>query len=68
MKLHIEDFLSIEQPTCEQLDMDIAPITVLYEHNGTGKSSALCAPLTMKTSWRFQTRKSEASSVMDSPV
>ena len=28
--------------------MDVAPITVLYEHNGTGKSSALCAPLTMK--------------------
>ena len=43
MKLHIANFRSIEQP-----DMDVAPITVLYEHNGTGKSSALCAPLTMK--------------------
>ena len=48
MKLHIENFRSIEQPTGEQPDMDIAPITVLYEQNGTGKSSALCAPLTMK--------------------
>ena len=28
--------------------MEIAPITVLYGHNGTGKSSALYAPLTMK--------------------
>ena len=68
MKLHIENFRSIEQPTCEQPDMDVAPITVLYEHSGTGKSSVLYAPLTMKTSWRFQIRKSEASSIMDSPV
>ena len=43
MKLHIKNFRSIEQ-----LDLEIAPITVLYGHNGTGKSSALYAPLTMK--------------------
>ncbi|MCY4578536.1 MAG: AAA family ATPase [Chloroflexi bacterium] len=43
MKLHIKNFRSIKQ-----LDLEIAPITVLYGHNGTGKSSALYAPLTMK--------------------
>ena len=43
MKLHIKNFRSIEK-----LDLEIAPITVLYGHNGTGKSSALYAPLTMK--------------------
>ena len=43
MKLHIKNFRSIEQ-----LDLEIAPITVLYGHNGTGKSSALYAPLTMR--------------------
>ena len=43
MKLHIKNFRSIKR-----LDLDIAPITVLYGHNGTGKSSALYAPLTMK--------------------
>lgn len=43
MKLHIKNFRSIKQ-----LDLEIAPITVLYGHNGTGKSSALYAPLTLK--------------------
>ena len=43
MKLHIKNFRSIKQ-----LDLELAPITVLYGHNGTGKSSALYAPLTMK--------------------
>ena len=43
MKLHIKNFRSIKQ-----LDLEIAPITVLYGHNGTGKSSVLYAPLTMK--------------------
>ena len=43
MKLHIKNFRSIKQ-----LDLEIAPITVLYGHNGTGKSSALYAPLTMR--------------------
>ena len=43
MKLHIKNFRSIKQ-----LDMELAPITVLYGHNGTGKSSALYAPLTLK--------------------
>ena len=43
MKLHIKNFRSIRQ-----LDLEIAPITVLYGHNGTGKSSALYAPLTLK--------------------
>ncbi len=43
MKLHIKNFRSIKE-----LDMEIAPITVLYGHNGTGKSSILYAPLTLK--------------------
>ena len=43
MKLHIKNFRSIKQ-----LDLELAPITVLYGHNGTGKSSALYAPLTLK--------------------
>ena len=43
MKLHIKNFRSIKQ-----LDLELAPITVLYGHNGTGKSSALYAPLTMR--------------------
>ena len=43
MKLHIKNFRSIKQ-----LDLEIAPITVLYGHNGTGKSSVLYAPLTLK--------------------
>lgn len=43
MKLHIKNFRSIEN-----LDMELAPITVLYGHNGTGKSSALYAPLTLR--------------------
>ncbi|MCY3542498.1 MAG: AAA family ATPase [Chloroflexi bacterium] len=43
MKLHIKNFRSIRE-----LDMELAPITVLYGHNGTGKSSALYAPLTLK--------------------
>ena len=43
MQLHIKNFRSIEN-----LDLDLAPITLLYGHNGTGKSSALYAPLTMK--------------------
>lgn len=43
MKLHIKNFRSIKK-----LDLELAPITVLYGHNGTGKSSALYAPLTMK--------------------
>lgn len=43
MKLHIKNFRSIEN-----LDLDLAPITVLYGHNGTGKSSALYAPLTLR--------------------
>ena len=43
MKLHIKNFRSIKQ-----LDLELAPITILYGHNGTGKSSALYAPLTMK--------------------
>lgn len=44
MQLHIKNFRSIEN-----LDMDLAPITILYGHNGAGKSSALYAPLTMKS-------------------
>ena len=43
MKLHIKNFRSIEN-----LDLELAPITVLYGHNGTGKSSALYAPLTLR--------------------
>ncbi|MYC07942.1 MAG: ATP-binding protein [Chloroflexi bacterium] len=43
MKLHIKNFRSIKQ-----LDLELAPITVLYGHNGTGKSSVLYAPLTLK--------------------
>ena len=43
MQLHIKNFRSIKQ-----LDLELAPITILYGHNGTGKSSALYAPLTMK--------------------
>ena len=43
MKLHIKNFRSIKQ-----LDLELAPITVLYGHNGTGKSSTLYAPLTMR--------------------
>lgn len=43
MKLHIKNFRSIES-----LDLELAPITVLYGHNGTGKSSALYAPLTLR--------------------
>ena len=43
MQLHIKNFRSIEN-----LDLDLAPITLLYGHNGTGKSSALYAPLTMR--------------------
>ncbi len=43
MKLHIKNFRSIKE-----LELELAPITVLYGHNGTGKSSALYAPLTMK--------------------
>ena len=43
MKLHIKNFRSIKQ-----LDLELAPITVLYGHNGTGKSSALYAPLTLR--------------------
>ena len=43
MQLHIKNFRSIEN-----LDLELAPITLLYGHNGTGKSSALYAPLTMK--------------------
>ena len=43
MQLHIKNFRSIEN-----LDLQLAPITLLYGHNGTGKSSALYAPLTMK--------------------
>ena len=43
MQLHIKNFRSIEN-----LDLDLAPITLLYGHNGTGKSSALYAPLTLK--------------------
>ena len=43
MKLHIKNFRSIKE-----LDLELAPITVLYGHNGTGKSSALYAPLTMR--------------------
>ena len=43
MKLHIKNFRSIRQ-----LDLEIAPITVLYGHNGTGKSSVLYAPLTLR--------------------
>ena len=43
MQLHIKNFRSIEN-----LDIDLAPITLLYGHNGTGKSSALYAPLTLK--------------------
>ena len=43
MKLHIKNFRSIRQ-----LDLELAPITVLYGQNGTGKSSALYAPLTMR--------------------
>ncbi len=43
MQLHIKNFRSIEN-----LSLQLAPITLLYGHNGTGKSSALYAPLTMK--------------------
>ena len=43
MQLHIKNFRSIEN-----LDLDLAPITLLYGHNGAGKSSALYAPLTLK--------------------
>ncbi len=43
MQLHIKNFRSIEN-----LSIQLAPITLLYGHNGTGKSSALYAPLTMK--------------------
>ena len=43
MQLHIKNFHSIEN-----LSLHLAPITLLYGHNGTGKSSALYAPLTMK--------------------
>ena len=43
MQLHIKNFRSIKQ-----LDLELAPITVLYGHNGTGKSSVLYAPLTLK--------------------
>ena len=43
MQLHIKNFRSIEN-----LSLHLAPITLLYGHNGTGKSSALYAPLTMK--------------------
>lgn len=44
MQLHIKNFRSIEN-----LDLALAPITLLYGHNGAGKSSALYAPLTMKS-------------------
>lgn len=43
MQLHIKNFRSIEN-----LSLQLAPITLLYGHNGTGKSSALYAPLTLK--------------------
>lgn len=43
MKLHIKNFRSIRE-----LDLELASITVLYGHNGTGKSSVLYAPLTLK--------------------
>ena len=43
MQLHIKNFRSIEN-----LSLHLAPITLLYGHNGTGKSTALYAPLTLK--------------------
>ena len=53
MKLHIKNFRSIKQ-----LELELAPITVLYGHNGTGKSSVLYAPLTMKNVVLNPTRQS----------
>ena len=43
MRLWIKNFRAIREQ-----ELDIAPITVLYGMNGTGKSSVLYAMLTLK--------------------
>ncbi|MGH9800353.1 MAG: AAA family ATPase, partial [Blastocatellia bacterium] len=44
MKLHLKNFRSIKEAN----DLEIAPLTLLYGANGTGKSSLIYALLTLK--------------------